>query len=197
MIHPHQLSFTFHLQCFSLPWKWKWFFLECSKQNKHWILQEENLFYSTTPNLHKTQFTANLRSDKHCPACVCKNGSYNFTIFLLKKIPPLFLSLKTVFPNHAALGAGIAQWLEHRTRDWKVAGSNPCWNGGRIFFSRVDFLCWLLFRYPFHPRVTTVAHKKSRSFCQKSRWQVTAKHAYTLRMWILLNRASALVTTCP
>ena len=94
-------------------------------------------------------------------------------------------------------GAGIAQWLERRTRDWKVAGSNPCWNGGRIFFSRVDFLCWLLFRYPFHPRVTTVARKKSRSFCQKCRWQVTAKHAYTLRMWLLLKRASALVTTCP
>ena len=79
-------------------------------------------------------------------------------------------------------GAGIAQWLEHRTRDWKVAGSNPCWNGGRIFFSRVDFQCWLLFRYPFHPRVTAVARKKSRSFCQKCRWQVTAKHAYTLRI---------------
>ena len=72
-------------------------------------------------------------------------------------------------------GAGIAQWLEHRPRDWKVAGSNPCWNGGIIFFSWVDFLCWLLFRYPFHPRVTTVARKKSRSFCQKCRWQVTAK----------------------
>ena len=64
-------------------------------------------------------------------------------------------------------GAGIARWLEHRTRDWKVLGSNPCWNGGRILFSRVDFLCWLLFRYPFHPHVTTVARKKSRSFCQK------------------------------
>ena len=86
------------------------------------------------------------------------------------------------------VGAGIAQWLERRTRDWKVAGLNPCWNGGRIFFSMVDFLCWPLFRYPFHPRVTTVARKKSRSFCQKCRWQVTAKHAYTLRMWLLLNR---------
>ena len=86
------------------------------------------------------------------------------------------------WPTSAAWGAGIAQWLERRTRDWKVAGSNPCWNGGRIFFSRVDFLCWLLFRYPFHPRVTTVARKKSRSFCQKCRWQVTAKHAYTLRI---------------
>ena len=76
---------------------------------------------------------------------------------------------------HFFKGAGIAQWLERRTRDWKVAGSNPCWNGGRIFFSRVDFLCWLLLRYPFHPRVTTVARKKSRSYCQKCRWQVTAK----------------------
>ena len=34
-------------------------------------------------------------------------------------------------------GAGIAQWLERRTRDWKVAGSNPCWNGGRIFLLSV------------------------------------------------------------
>ena len=46
-------------------------------------------------------------------------------------------------PPRETEGAGIAQWLERRTRDWKVAGSNPCWNGGRIFFSRVDFLCWL------------------------------------------------------
>ena len=84
-------------------------------------------------------------------------------------------------------GAGIAQWLERRTRDRKVAGSNPCWSGGRIFFSRVDFLCWLLFRYPFHPRVTAVARKRSRSFCQKRRWQVTAKHACTLRMWLCMK----------
>ena len=51
---------------------------------------------------------------------------------------------------------GISRWLERRTRDWKVAGSNSCWSGGRIFFSRVDFLCWLLLRYPFHTRVTAV-----------------------------------------
>ena len=83
--------------------------------------------------------------------------------------------------------AGIAQWLDRRTRDWKVVGSNPCWSGGRIFFSRVDFLCWLLFRYPFHPRVTALARKRSRSFCQKCRWQVTAKHASTLRMWLCMK----------
>ena len=44
-----------------------------------------------------------------------------------------------------------------------------------------------VFRYPFHPRVTAVAHKRSRSFCQKCRWQVTAKHAYTLRMWLCMK----------
>ena len=84
-------------------------------------------------------------------------------------------------------GAGIAQWLERRTRDRKIAGSNPCWSGGRIFFSRVNFPCWLLFQYPFHPRITAVACKISRSFCLKCRWQVTAKHAFTLRMLLCME----------
>ena len=82
---------------------------------------------------------------------------------------------------------GIAQWLERRTRDRKVAGSNPCRSGGRIFFSRVNFRCWLLFRYPFQPRVTAAARKGPRSFCQKCRWQVAAKHASTLRMWLCMK----------
>ena len=86
---------------------------------------------------------------------------------------------------HPIPGAGIVQWLERRTRNWKVAGSNPCRSGGRIFFSRVNLLCWLLFRYPFHPHVTT--RKRSQSFCQKCRWQVTAAHAYTLRMWLCMK----------
>ena len=81
-------------------------------------------------------------------------------------------------------GTGITQWLERWTRDWKVAGSNACRSGRKIFFSRVNFLCWLLFSYPFHPRVTAVARKRSRSSCQKCRWQVTAKHAYTMWLWM-------------
>ena len=56
-----------------------------------------------------------------------------------------------------------------------------------FFFSRVNFLCWLLFRYPLRPRVTSVARKRSRSFCQKRRWQVTAKHAYSLCMWLCMK----------
>ena len=47
------------------------------------------------------------------------------------------------------------------------------------FFFRVNFVCWLFFnvfiRCPFHPRVTAVARKRPRSFCQKWRWQVTPK----------------------
>ena len=84
-------------------------------------------------------------------------------------------------------GSGDSSVVRARTRDRKVAGSNPCWSGGIIFFSGVNFLCWLLFRYPFHPRVTAVARKRSRSFCQKRGWQVTAKHAYTLRMWLCMR----------
>ena len=37
------------------------------------------------------------------------------------------------------------------------------------------------------PRFTAVARKRSRSFCQKCLWQVTAKHAYTLRMWLCMK----------
>ena len=64
-------------------------------------------------------------------------------------------------------GPGIACWYERRTRDRKVASSNSGRSGGRIFFSRDNFVCWLLFKIP-------------RSFCQKCRWQVTPEHVYTL-----------------
>ncbi len=84
-------------------------------------------------------------------------------------------------------GSGDSSVVRASDFNRKVAGSNPCWSGGRIFFSRVNFLCWLLFRYPFHPRVTTVARKRPRSSCQKRRWQVTAKHTYTLRMWLCMK----------
>ena len=84
-------------------------------------------------------------------------------------------------------GTGIAQWLECLTHDWKVMNSSPCRSSRRIFFSMVSFLCWLLFWYPFHPRVTAVACRRSQSFCQKGRWQVTDKHTCTLCMWFCMN----------
>ena len=106
-------------------------------------------------------------------------------------MPYIFL-LSQYWNIHSCLACGetcllCCQWLEHRTRDRKVVGLNPCWSGGRIFFSRVNFLCWLLFGYPFHPHVTAVARKRPWSFCQKRMWQVTAKHVYTLRMWLCMK----------
>ena len=41
-------------------------------------------------------------------------------------------------------------------------------------------LTFIRIRCPFHPRFTAVAGKIPRSFCQKCRWQVTPKHAYTV-----------------
>ena len=35
-----------------------------------------------------------------------------------------------------------------------------------------------------HRAIPAVARKCSRSFCEKCRWQVTAKYACTLRMWL-------------
>ena len=37
------------------------------------------------------------------------------------------------------------------------------------------------------PRITAVVQKRSWSFCQKHRWQVTAKHACTLHMWLWMK----------
>ena len=88
-----------------------------------------------------------------------------------------------------------------RSRDSSVVRAPDLWSKGCGFesllerrenlFSRVNFLCWLLFRYPFHPRVTAVARERPWLFYQKCRWQVTAKHAYTLRMWLCMKWHSA------
>ena len=80
-------------------------------------------------------------------------------------------------------GAGIAQWLECQTWGWKVTGSSLCRSSRRIFLLQSQLLCWLLFQYMFFSCVTTVAckTKRSRLFCRKCRWQVTAKHACTLQ----------------
>ena len=42
------------------------------------------------------------------------------------------------------IGAGLACWWERWTRNQKVAGSNPG-RSSKIFFSRVYFVCWLIF----------------------------------------------------
>ena len=79
---------------------------------------------------------------------MCQNNSFIYYLPFLRwqvirvQLRPLFLYTLFVTPRgickHSYLllgiywGAGIVQWLERRTRDQKVAGSNPCWSGGRI-----------------------------------------------------------------
>ena len=65
-------------------------------------------------------------------------------------------------------------------------GQVPARMSGECFFLQGQ-LSMLLFRYPFHLRVTRVARKRFWSFCQKCSWQVTAKHACTLRMWLCMK----------
>ena len=53
---------------------------------------------------------------------------------------------------------------------------------------QTDRVNFLLFRYPFHPGVTAVAGERSRSFCQRCRWQVTATLACTLCMRLCMKQ---------
>ena len=64
-------------------------------------------------------------------------------------------------------GTGIACWLERWTCDQKVASLNPSRSGGRIFFSRVNIVCWLLFGVRSTP-VLPQWHVKDPSHSAKS-----------------------------
>ena len=55
---------------------------------------------------------------------------------------------------------------KHRLLSNKTVNCCCCWwctqrSSRGIFFSRVNFLCWLLFRYLYHARVTAVTLKRS------------------------------------
>ena len=76
--------------------------------------------------------------------------------------------------------AGIACWLERRTRDRNRDRVRIPAGAAREFFSPESTLRTDLIRCPFHPRVTAVACKRPRSFCKKCRWQATPKDAYTI-----------------
>ena len=60
---------------------------------------------------------------------------------LTQEVCALQFQIKELEKEVSLETARIAQWLERRTRDRKVAGSSPGRSGVRIFFSRVNFLC--------------------------------------------------------
>ena len=91
----------------------------------------------------------------------------------------------------------VRQWIRlwqtafcpEGSRDSLLIKAPDLWSEGCEFESRKkqrenflpqSQLCVLTLTWcPFHPRVTAVARKTPRLFCQKYRWQVTPKHAYT------------------
>ena len=89
-------------------------------------------------------------------------------------------------------GARIAQWLERRTRDQKVLGLSPGRSGGRFFFSGVNFLCWLLFRYPFHSGIAAVARKRNPGHFAKSAGGRLQLNTHTHTRWVYV----CLAVTC-
>ena len=78
----------------------------------------------------------------------------------------------------------------HLCSFWTVLplGLKQIWlSGRRIFFSGVNFPCWLPFWCRFHPQVTTVACRRSWTLCPKHRWQVRVKHTCTLCIWLCMK----------
>ena len=81
-------------------------------------------------------------------------------------------------------GAEIAQWLAGAPDSWSWSWVRiPARAAGEFSSPGSTFCADSYFRI----RVTAVARKRYRPFCQKCRWQVTAKHAYTLRMWLCMK----------
>ena len=57
----------------------------------------------------------------------------------------LHLALCALAIIYYTWGSWNSMLVERQIRDWMVASLNPSRSGGRIFFSRVNFVCWLLF----------------------------------------------------
>ena len=116
-------------------------FLCPSRPTALWLyatLNEWLDLYTASSTIHQSGYCTCTYTHTHIQTCACAHThthTYQQTH-----------DRQTYNSSTHITGAGIAQWLERRTRDWKVAGSNPCGSGGIIFFSRVNFLCWLLFR---------------------------------------------------
>ena len=108
--------------------------------------------------------------DKRSQVCIIEITPYLSGIYYNIMRADLVELLQSVVraPDLWLKGLGFKSWQE----------------GQKKIFSMVNFLCWLLFQYLFHSRVTAVAHKRSHSFCQKCRWQLTVKHTGTICTWL-------------
>ena len=137
--------------------------------------------FQRTPGKYVSQFRGMVAS-LHSFTALYKEPPYQTCLNFQTVFVVVFISnLNKVISTEGDLSIVRLEWQTHAQ---KVMGFNPCRSSGRIFFSRVSFLCSLLFWYSFHPQVTTEACKRSQPFCLKCKWQVTAKHTCILHMWL-------------
>ena len=91
-----------------------------------------------TQRLH---YTCGVKCAWKCSVCIaCTSDKSLGNIFCQDGTLVDFIHL--FFPCQGSLDSVS----ECRARDWKVVSSNPGRSSWRIFFSRVNFVCWLLFR---------------------------------------------------
>ena len=129
--NPHTHKITLHLTCdpSSVLWGWRWQWCHSpARRNRYGSVSESR---SHAAHLQQSN---NRQPEWSWPPWKSWPG-------------PILSCCRQKTNMHKVWMAGIAQWLERRTPDWKVAGLNPCWSGGRIFLSRVNFLCCLLFSW--------------------------------------------------
>ena len=92
-----------------------------------------------------------MRQDSYLVDCSVPTLYFIFVVLIFVFLSKLdcwrfFLFARVQFFDYQCLwGAGIALLVARRTRDRKVESSNPGRGGGSIFFSRVNFVCWLSF----------------------------------------------------
>ena len=84
----------------------------------------------------------------------------------------------TVLPRHSGSRDSLLVRVPYSWLNNCEFKSRQEWRENFLLLSQLCVLT--LIRCPFHPCVTAVARKRPRSFCQKYRWQVTAKHEYIL-----------------
>ena len=110
----------------------------------------------------------------------------------------LFIKKTKIHKNVDSATCGMFKTVSAGSGDSSVVRAPDSWSKSRGFESllerRENFLLQgqLSVLTHFSIRSTPVlphwvARKRCRSFCQKRRWQVTAKHAYTLHMWLCMK----------